>query len=185
MAFPTLLFIGISLSMDALAVSITTGLTLQRARFAAALKVALYFGGAQALMPFLGWMAGARFQALISTIDHWLAFGLLTLIGGKMIYEAFKIEEAEKKDYLNTRVLMILAVATSIDAFAVGLSFAFLNVAILLPVVIIGVTTFVICFAGVLIGKQVGHFFESKIEALGGLILIGIGIKILVQHLCV
>jgi len=179
----TLLLIGVSLSMDAFAISVTAGLTLKRSRLASALKIGLFFGGFQALMPFLGFIAGVNLRHFIGGIDHWIAFFLLSFIGGKMIYEAFKIDEAGKKDLLGTLTLFILSVATSIDAFAVGLSFAFLKVAILKPVVIIGCTTFAICFCGLLIGKKAGHFFESKIEIIGGLILIGIGLKILIQHL--
>jgi putative Mn2+ efflux pump MntP len=183
MDFIVIFLIGVSLSMDALAVSIAAGLTLRRSRIPSALKIGLFFGGFQAIMPFVGWACGIHLLRFIQSIDHWVAFGLLVFIGGKMIYEAFKIEEAEKQDYLHTPVLFVLAVATSIDALAVGLSFALLKVAILAPVIIIGCTTFVISFAGLLLGKQIGHFFEKKIEIAGGIILIGIGIKILVEHL--
>jgi manganese efflux pump family protein len=183
MGFLTLVLIGIGLSMDALAVSVAAGFTLKRARIPSAVKIGFFFGGFQALMPFLGWAAGVHLQKFIQGVDHWVAFALLSFVGGKMIYEAFKLKEAEKQDYLHTPVLFMLSLATSIDAFAVGLSFAMLKVAILGPVAIIGFTTFFICFFGLLVGKKAGHIFESKIEVFGGLVLICIGVKILVQHL--
>ncbi len=180
----TIIFIALGLAMDAFAVSIASGVTLKKVRLRYAFRVALFFGGFQALMPLLGWLAGNSFSSYIAAFDHWVAFGLLAFIGGKMIYESTVLKEAEKKtDPRNLTILFILAIATSIDALAVGLSFSFLNVTIIEPVIIIGVITFLLSFAGVYIGARTGSFFENKIEIIGGIILIGIGIKILIEHL--
>ena len=184
MDFISLLFIAIGLSMDAFAVSITSGFIIKRLKVKHALLIAVFFGGFQAIMPVIGWLAGLTVKSLIENVDHWIAFGLLAFIGGKMIYESFKLEQDEKAlDPLNILVLFMLAIATSIDALAVGLTFAFLKIKILTPIVIIGCTTFIISFIGVYIGDRFGHFFEKKMEFLGGLILIGIGLKILIEHL--
>jgi len=135
-------------------------------------------------MPLIGWSAGLSFRDFISGIDHWIAFGLLSLIGCKMIYESSKMEVNSKKiDPLNVYVLLMLSIATSIDALAVGLSLSFLNVSIALPAIIIGVVTFLLSIFGVYLGNRFGHYFERKIEIIGGLILIGIGIRILINHL--
>ena len=180
----TIIFIAFGLAMDAFAVSIASGIAIKNLSINKALKISLSFGLFQAFMPVIGWLAGLSLIDLISKIDHWVAFGLLALVGCKMIYESFKIEEAEKAfDPLNFYVLLLLSIATSIDALAVGLSFAILKVIIVRPVIIIGIVTFVLSLLGVFIGKKVGHFFEKKIEILGGIILIGIGITILIEHL--
>ena len=135
-------------------------------------------------MPVLGWLAGIGLKQYVEAYDHWIAFGLLVFIGGKMIYEAIWIEEVEKKcDPLNLYVLLGLAVATSIDALAVGITFAFLKIAIITPAIVIGVITFLISFSGVYLGRGIGSRLGSKMEIFGGLILIGIGVKILLQHL--
>ena len=135
-------------------------------------------------MPLIGWSAGLSFRDFISGIDHWIAFGLLSLIGGKMVYESSKMEANNKKiDSLNVYVLLMLSIATSIDALAVGLSLSFLNLSIILPAVIIGMITFLLSIFGVYFGNRFGHYFERKIEIVGGLILIGIGIRILIDHL--
>jgi len=179
----TILLIAIGLAMDALAVSITSGLTINDLKLRNALTIALFFGAFQAFMPILGWLGGVSARAIITDIDHWVAFGLLCLIGGKMIYESTRLGSNEKEMApLDLHVLFLLAIATSIDALAVGISFAFLKMAIIIPAIIIGVTTFSLSFLGVFVGNISGHFFESKIEIIGGLILIGIGIKILVEH---
>jgi len=183
MSIPTIIFIAIGLSMDALAVSVASGFTITRLRIRHAVRIALFFGGFQSIMPILGWLAGSSLQKFIAGFDHWVAFGLLCFIGGKMIYESTKMAEREKIDPLKLHVLLVLAVATSIDALAVGLSLSFLNVAIIMPSVIIGVVTFAVSFTGVYIGRKFGHFFESKLEVAGGLILIAIGIKILIEHM--
>jgi len=180
----TIVFIAFGLAMDALAVSIASGVAIKRLRIEHAVKIALFFGTFQAVMPIIGWLAGISLKDFISGVDHWIAFGLLSLIGCKMIYESMKLK-ADKKQInpLNLHVLIIFSIATSIDALAVGVSFAFLQIAIITPVFIIGMITFGLSFAGVFVGNKLGHFFEQKIEFVGGLILIGIGIKILVEHL--
>jgi putative Mn2+ efflux pump MntP len=135
-------------------------------------------------MPVLGWLAGRGLQDVISGIDHWVAFGLLCGIGCRMIYEAVKLEPAERKlNILAIRSLLVLSVATSIDALAVGVTFSLLEVSIIAPVVVIGSVTFALSLLGVLIGDRFGHLFESRIEVLGGVILIGIGLKVLAEHL--
>ena len=178
----TILLIAVGLAMDAFAVSITSGFTIQKLHIRHALRIAFLFGLFQAVMPVLGWLLGSSMYRLIVHIDHWIAFGLLSFIGIKMIVESFQLD-VEKTSPLKTGVLFILAVATSIDALAVGVTFAVLDTAIFTPVVIIGVVTFVMSFCGIYIGEKFGHFFEKKIEIFGGLILIGIGVKILIEHL--
>lgn len=179
----TILLIAIGLAMDALAVSITSGLTINDLRLRNAATIALFFGSFQAVMPLLGWLGGLSARAVITDIDHWVAFGLLCLIGGKMIYESTRLDSDDKKmDPMDLHVLFLLAIATSIDALAVGVSFAFLEMAIITPAIIIGVTTFALSFLGVYVGNVSGHFFEKKIELIGGLILIGIGVKIVIEH---
>lgn len=180
----TLLLIAFGLSMDAFAVSISNGITIQHQRANHALKIGIFFGSFQALMPLIGWSAGLSLRELISGVDHWIAFGLLTIIGGKMIYESKKMDGQEKEvKPLDFPTLLLLSVATSIDALAVGISFALLDISIVMPILVIGAVTFVLSFFGVMMGSKIGHFFEKKIEILGGLILIGIGIKILIEHL--
>lgn len=179
-----IIFIAFGLAMDAFAVSITSGLTIKHLRINNALKIAIFFGSFQAIMPLIGWSAGFGFRDFISGVDHWVTFGLLSIVGCKMIYESSKMGSNEKKiDPLNVYVLFILSIATSIDALAVGLSLSFLNVPIALPAIIIGVVAFLLSLVGVYIGNRIGHFFERKIEIIGGVILIGIGVKILIEHL--
>ena len=180
----TIIIIAVGLAMDAFAVSIASGVTLKEVRLSYALRIALFFGGFQAVMPLIGWLVGSSFSSYIAAFDHWVAFGLLAFIGGKMIYESTILKEAEKKtDPRKLIVLFVLAIATSIDALAVGLSFSFLDVTIVEPVIIIGLITFLLSFAGVYIGTKAGSMFENKIEIIGGVILIGVGIKILIEHL--
>jgi len=170
--------------MDAFAVSITSGLTIKSLRINNALKIAIFFGLFQAIMPLIGWLAGLSFRDFISGVDHWIAFGLLSVIGCKMIYESSKMGLNKKKiNPLNVYVLLMLSVATSIDALAVGLSLSFLKVSIVLPAIIIGIVTFLLSILGVYFGNRFGHYFERKIQIIGGLILICIGIKILIEHL--
>lgn len=169
--------------MDAFAVSIANGMTVKSQRKRAALLTAVFFGGFQMLMPVIGWAIGLSLQSIIEGIDHWIAFGLLAFIGVKMIYEALKNDGEETEKTLKMRMLLTLAVATSIDALMVGLSFAFLQTSILLPVAAIGIVTFSLSFAGFYFGGYLGKTFGHRIEILGGLILIAIGIKILVEHL--
>ena len=184
MDLTTIVLIAFGLAMDAFAVSITSGLTIKHSKISNTLKIAMFFGSFQAFMPVIGWLAGLSLIDLISGFDHWAAFLLLNLIGCKMIYESIKIQPNEKSaNPLGIQVLLILSIATSIDALAVGLSFAFLEIFIATPVIVIGAVTFLLSFLGVHFGNKLGHFFEKKIEVLGGLILISIGVKILVEHL--
>ncbi len=183
MSIITILGIGIGLSMDALAVSVTNGCVIRNLRLRHAFLIAGFFGIFQALMPLIGWAAGLSFSSLIENFDHWVAFGLLASIGGKMVWESLRRKgKCEERNCLHLPTLLLLSLATSIDALAVGLSFAMLEIGIVRPILIIGGITFVICFAGLFLGNRVGHFFENKLELAGGLILIGIGVKILVEH---
>lgn len=184
MSLLTVFVIAVGLSMDAFAVSVAGGFANRDLKVHGAVKVGLFFGLFQALMPTAGWLAGRGIEGYISNYDHWIAFILLSGIGGKMIFESFNMGPDKKVlNISKTHVLLILSIATSIDALAVGLSLSFLNVAIILPSIIIGVVTFIFSFSGVYIGKKIGHVFENKIEFVGGLILIGIGLKILIGHL--
>ena len=180
-----IILIGIALSMDALAVSIATGASLKENKVSEAFKMAGAFGVFQALMPILGAMAGIRFKDAILAWDHWIAFIILSIIGVKMIYEAHFIEEEEKKKAgkLPIKTLLILSIATSIDALAVGFSISLIGGEIFAAASIIGLVTFFICFTGVFIGEKIGHFLEDKIESFGGLILILVGLKILFSHI--
>lgn len=178
----SVLLIAAGLSMDAFAVSISMGIALRCSAYDA-LKLSFFFGFFQFMMPVIGWSAASRFSGLISSFDHWIAFALLSGIGIKMIYESFQSDDDKECPVLNLRTLFILSVATSIDALAVGISFAFLEVSIVLPVIIIGLVTFSFSFAGVYIGKKTGHIFEKKMEFAGGAILIFIGLKILAEHI--
>lgn len=180
----TIILIAFGLALDAFAVSIANGMTIKSNRKKAALLTAVFFGGFQMLMPVIGWAIGLSLQNIISAVDHWIAFGLLAFIGAKMIYEALKNNgknEGEKTLKLHT--LLTLAVATSIDALMVGLSFAFLQQPILLPVAAIGFVTFTTSFLGFYFGGYLGKTFGHRIEILGGLILIAIGLRILIEHL--
>lgn len=177
--------IGIGLSMDAFAVAVCRGLKMQKLNFGQTALIALFFGGFQALMPLIGWFLGTQFESYITAVDHWIAFVLLAIIGGKMIYDSFKKEEndSSEKSVLNIKELLVMAIATSIDALAVGITFAFLNVNIWSSVSIIGVTTFVLSAIGVLIGHKFGAKYKNKAELAGGVILVLIGLKILLEHL--
>ena len=180
----TITLLAVGLAMDAFAVSVVTGSVYKELDIRHALRMALFFGAFQSLMPLVGSLAGLGLREHIAAYDHWIAFGLLALIGGKMIYEAFQIEQAEKKmDPSNLLILLTLSVATSIDALAVGFTLSLLVSSLAFAVIVIGVITFGLSYAGVSIGKRFGHFCESKIEILGGLILIAIGVKILIRHL--
>lgn len=184
MDFITIFLIAIGLSFDTFAVSVSTGLTLNSIRFWQAIKIAVILAFFQTLMPFVGWFLGKQIEQIISNYDHWIAFGLLLILGLKMIVESFKPET--KKNNLTFPKLSILigmAIATSIDALVVGISFAFINVNIYWSILIIGFITFLVAMIGMLFGKTIGNKFGNKIEIFGGLILIGIGIKILFSHL--
>jgi putative Mn2+ efflux pump MntP len=181
-----LFMIAVGLSMDAFAVALGKGLNMMRLNYRHALVIAAFFGGFQAGMPLLGWLLGRQFERYITAIDHWVAFLLLLFIGGKMLWGAFHEKDdnwADIDDRLNVGELTLLAVATSIDALAVGITFAFLQVSILPSVTLIGVTTLILSFIGVMIGNRFGTRFESKAEIAGGLVLIFIGAKILFEHL--
>ncbi|HVI41561.1 MAG TPA: manganese efflux pump MntP family protein [Anaerovoracaceae bacterium] len=174
--------IALGLSMDALAVAITKGLCLRKMQYKYAAITGLFFGGFQALMPLIGYYLGKQFEDYLTVIDHWIIFGLLSLIGINMILESRK-EEKEKCDTLNLKNMTILSLATSIDAFAVGITFAFLHANIFVSVAVIGLTTFVLSFFGVIVGNMFGSRFKSKAEITGGIVLILIGVKILLEHL--
>ncbi|MBN1801833.1 MAG: manganese efflux pump [Candidatus Lokiarchaeota archaeon] len=178
------LIIAIALAMDAFAVSISSGIIIKETKIQHALKIAFFTGFFQAFFTFLGWLGGTYIAHLISEIDHWIAFFLLLIIGSKMIYESRKDSEKDKKiNPLEIRVLFLLGIATSIDALAVGLSFAVLNSPILVPTILIGIVAFSFSVIGVLLGNKVGQVFGKRVEILGGLILIGIGLNILINHL--
>lgn len=186
--FFTLLLMGVGLSMDAFAVSICKGLSMRKVNKKQCLVIGLFFGGFQALMPFIGWVLGSQFEQYITSIDHWIAFILLGFIGGKMVVEAIRekdeaVEVRKMDPPLDLKEMFILAIATSIDALAVGITFAFLQVPIVEAVSIIGITTFVISVIGVYVGNFFGNRYKKKAELAGGIILILIGLKILLEHL--
>ena len=185
--FVELFLIGVGLSMDAFAVSICKGLGMSRLNMRQAAVISLFFGGFQALMPLIGWALGSQLADLITPIDHWIAFALLAFVGGKMLWDAFHEEDEQEGDAkdakLDLKELLMLAIATSIDALAVGITFAFLQVAIVPSVTIIGVTTFVLSFVGVAVGHFFGARFEKPATIAGGVVLILIGAKILLEHL--
>ena len=179
-----LILIAIGLGMDAFAVSICKGISMSKMNWKKAIIIiGLYFGIFQALMPVIGFTLGKTFENLVTSIDHWIAFGLLLIIGIKMLIDAFKDDNVSVNDSVNWKVMIILAIATSIDALAVGITFAFLQVNLLLAVLIIGIITFILCVIGTKIGNNFGNKFENKAEILGGIVLILIGVKILLEHL--
>lgn len=182
MGFIEIVIIGVGLAMDAFAVSICKGLSTRKLEVKHALICGGYFGAFQGLMPLIGYILGIQFKDKIESIDHWIAFILLGLIGFNMIKEAFGDDECCDPDF-SFKAMLPLAVATSIDALAIGVTFAFLNVHIIYAVIIIGVTTFIISMAGVKIGHVFGSKYKSKAEIAGGMILILMGIKILLEHL--
>ena len=176
--------IGVGLAMDAFAVSICKGLATRRMNYKKAIIIAAFFGVFQALMPALGYVLGTTFANKIAAIDHWIAFILLALIGANMIKEALSSDDDEcQDDSLRLGDLIMLSIATSIDALAVGITFAFFNVSLLLSVSMIGIITFIICVIGVKVGNVFGEKYKSKAELAGGLILIVMGAKILIDHL--
>ena len=187
MSFAELLLIAVSLSMDAFAVSIAKGLRMTRVNYRHAAVIALFFGVFQALMPLAGWYLGARFQSYIENFDHWIAFALLAFIGGKMFYEALHPKEEDRHsdgDALNLKELSVLAIATSIDALAVGITLALLqDTNIGVSVSLIGLITFALSFVGVAVGNRLGAKYQKRAEIFGGLVLVLIGCKILLEHL--
>ena len=187
MGFIELFLIGVGLSMDAFAVAIAKGLGMKKINYRHMVVIALFFGGFQALMPLIGWALGSQFAQFVTPVDHWIAFILLAFIGGKMLWDAFHEEgddEApEDAERLDLRELLMLAIATSIDALAVGITFAFLEVNIFVAITIIGCTTFVLSLIGVAVGNAFGARYERPSTIAGGIVLILIGLKILLEHL--
>lgn len=178
-----LFLIGVGLSMDAFAVAVCKGLAMQKMRWKQAAAIAFSFGLFQALMPLAGWLLGHQFEAYITSIDHWIAFVLLGIIGGKMIWDSFHEEDESFQDRFSWKELLVLSVATSIDALAVGITFAFLRVSIVPAASLIGCTTFVLSLGGVCVGQKFGGKFRSRAALAGGVILCLIGLKILLEHL--
>ena len=184
MGLVEIILIAVSLAMDAFAVSICKGLSMKKMDWKKAIIIALYFGLFQGGMPLIGYLLGVGFEESIKFIDHWIAFGLLAFIGGNMIKEALsKKEDDEVDDKVDFKTMIVLAIATSIDALAIGVTFAFLNVNIVLAVSLIAAITFVISCIGVKLGNVFGDKYEKKAEFTGGIVLILIGLKILLEHL--
>lgn len=181
MEFISSLLIAIALAMDSFTVSIAGGSNLKNVKFSHALLVGAYFGFFQFFMTYLGWQGGVLFSDLINSFDHWIAFFLLFFIGGNMIWASFK-DDNEKVFSLNHKILLILAIATSIDAMGIGLSYALLNKNILIVSIIIGITAFLFSYIGIYLGKMLKEILQNKAEFAGGLILIGIGFKIALDH---
>lgn len=178
-----IILLSFSLSADAFAVSICDGLEMKEFKHKNAVVIAFFFGFFQALMPLIGWALGVSFARYIESFDHWVAFALLALIGMNMIRESFKKDEPKEEFVMNYKKLFIMAIATSIDALAVGIALAMASVNILFAILLIGTITFVICYIGVIIGNKFGDILPIKAELIGGIILILIGVKILLEHL--
>lgn len=186
MTWIELFLTAVALSMDAFAVSACKGLNMRKLNWKHALIIGLFFGGFQAIMPLAGWVLGKQFERLITSVDHWVVFALLALIGGKMVYDALKGGEdtcGVEEEKLDLKELIGLSLATSIDALAVGISFAFLKVEILPSVVCIGITTCLLSILGVAIGQRFGAKYQSRATLVGGIVLILIGLRILLEHL--
>ena len=183
MTFTELFLIGVGLSMDAFAVAICKGLSMRKIDYGQSLLIALFFGGFQALMPLIGWFLGKQFEQYITRYDHWIAFFLLAYIGGKMIWDSLHDAGESCPVSFSIKELLFLAIATSIDALAVGITFAFLQVEIVGAITMIGCTTLLISLAGVFIGNRFGSRYKNKASFTGGVILILIGLKILLEHL--
>jgi len=182
MGFIELLLIAVGLAMDAFAVSVCKGLSVKQLELKHSALAGLYFGGFQFLMPVIGYILGSRFEMAIKSVDHWIAFGLLAVIGANMIHEAFSEDEKLDDDF-GVKNMLLMAIATSIDALAVGISFACLGVEILPAAGMIGIITFMLSACGIRIGHVFGTKYKAKAEFAGGLILIMIGLKILLEHL--
>ena len=179
----TIIIMAVGLAMDAFAVSIASGAAYKQLQVKYALRMAVFFGGFQAVMPLIGALAGLSFKEYIVDYDHWVAFFILAAVGVKMIYESFKITEAGKNySPSNILVLLALSVATSIDALAIGVTLSLVGSSIVTAVIVIGLVTFLLSYIGVILGKKFGHIFENKIEVVGGLVLIALGVKILFEH---
>ena len=180
----TIIIIAVGLAMDAFAVSIVSGAAYKQLKIKHAFRLAVFFGGFQALMPLIGSLAGLSIKQYIANYDHWVAFAFLSAVGCRMVYESSKIKPDDKNfDPSNIFTLLILSIATSIDALTVGITLPLLALSLIKAVIIIGLITFLLSYIGVSVGRKFGHFFESKIEALGGLVLIALGAKILLEHL--
>ena len=175
--------IAIGLAMDAFAVSICKGLSMKKLKRKNVTTVGLYFGAFQAIMPLSGYLLGTTFKELVVSIDHWIAFVFLSVIGTKMISDSFNNEDEDKNEKLDFKTMIILAIATSIDALAIGITFAFFEINIIKAILIIGFVTFTLSSIGVIIGNRFGDKFQGKAEIIGGVILIIIGLKILLEHL--
>ena len=183
MDYPIIILTAIGLAMDCLAVSISCGITMHDFNHRDALIMAIFFGAFQGGMALLGWLGGTGFADQIESIDHWAAFGLLSIIGGKMIREGLEQKsESETFNIRRFRVLITLSIATSIDALAIGITYAFLQTPILIPVLFIGIMSFMFAIFGSMLGKKLGQYFGNRMEIIGGIILIGLGIKILIEH---
>ncbi len=184
MGFFSVILTGFALSMDAFAVSITKGITLKKVNLSIAIKIAFFFGLFQAVMPLIGWLFGMNFELYIRSIDHWIAVILLSFLGIKMIIETINSDDDNEANsiYLDNKELIILSIATSIDALAVGVTFAFLNIDIIPICISIGVITFIVCFIGVIIGKKIGSVLKDSAQIIGGIILVLIGLNIFNEH---
>ena len=178
-----LILLSIGLGMDAFAVSVCKGISMKKMNWKKACIIGLYFGGFQAIMPVIGYFFGSSFESIITNIDHWIAFILLAIIAAKMIQEAFQKEEEEYNEDIIVKTMIVLSIATSIDALAVGITFAFLKVNLLLAITLIGTITFILSVIGTKIGNRFGDKYKSKAELAGGIILIIIGLKILLEHI--
>lgn len=175
--------IGIGLAMDAFTVAVCKGLSMKRFNFKKAIIIALYFSVFQMLMPLIGFVLGTKFQTLVDKIDHWVAFFLLTITGGNMAIESLRSDTEDINDKIDFKTMIVLSIATSIDALAVGLTFAFFKINLVISISIIGIITFVLSFIGVKIGNRFGDRFKNKTGLLGGMVLIIIGLKILISHI--
>ena len=178
-----LILLSIGLGMDAFAVSICKGISMKKMDWKKACIIGLYFGGFQAIMPIIGYFLGSTFESFITSFDHWVAFILLVIIGGNMVKESFSKEKENINDDVNFKSMIILAIATSIDALAVGITFAFFKVNLILAITLIGIITFALSVIGTKVGNRFGDKYENKAAFIGGVILILLGIKILLEHL--
>ncbi|MFA8436390.1 MAG: manganese efflux pump MntP family protein [Marinifilaceae bacterium] len=180
----SILLIALGLSVDSFAASVSSGLAIKRIQFLQAVKIAFFLAVFQAGMPLIGWYAGLGLKDIIKEYDHWIAFGLLSALGAKMIWESINGKDEENNfNPLKLMVLIGISIATSIDALVIGVSFALLDLAIIIPILAIGIVTFIASMLGMLLGKKLGDKFSQKFEILGGIVLIGIGLRILIEHL--
>lgn len=183
MGIVEIIVISVGLAMDAFAVSICKGLSMKKIHWKNVIIISLYFGVFQAIMPIIGYLLGSAFSDFVKSIDHWIAFILLSIIGGNMIKDSTDDEVEKRNDNVDFKTMIVLAIATSIDALAIGVTFAFFKINILSAISIIGIITFILSFIGVVIGNKFGDKFQNKAEFTGGIILIIIGLKILLEHL--